>query len=102
MVEIAATFCFATSTDPQDPLNYTRSGLEVRFRPHDGKRKDPRQIHADASYFFQAKDVSVEEADLRADAHKWETTLHKSPDDAGLRPAQPSLRRPLQRASRRP
>lgn len=77
-VEIAATFCFATSTDPQDPLNYTRSGLEVRFRPHDGKRKDPRQIHPDASYFFQAKDVSVEEVDLRADAHKWENTLHKS------------------------
>ena len=77
-VEIAATFCFATSTDPQDPLNYTRSGLEVRFRPHDGKRKDPRQIHSDASYFFQAKDMSVEEADLRADAHKWENTLHKS------------------------
>jgi hypothetical protein len=77
-VEIAATFCFATSTDPQDPLNYTRSGLEVRFRPHDGKRKDPRQIHPDASYFFQAKDVSVDEVDLRADAHKWENTLHKS------------------------
>jgi hypothetical protein len=30
MVEITATFCFATATDPQDPLNYTRSGLEVR------------------------------------------------------------------------
>ena len=39
MVKIAATFCFATLTDPQDPLNYTRSGLEVRFRPHDKKRK---------------------------------------------------------------
>jgi hypothetical protein len=78
MVEITATFCFATSTDPQDPLNYTRSGLEVRFRPHDRKRKDSAQIHPDSSYFFQAKDVSGEEADLRSDAHKWETTLHKS------------------------
>jgi len=77
MVDIMATFCFATSTDPQDPLNYTRSGLEVRFRPHDRKRKDPRQLHPDSSFFFQAKDVSIEEADLRADAHKWETTLHK-------------------------
>jgi hypothetical protein len=76
-VEIAATFCFATATDPQDPLNYTRSGLEVRFRPHDGKRKDPSQSHPDTSWFFQAKDVSGDEADLRADAHKWETTLHK-------------------------
>lgn len=78
MVEITATFCFATPTDPQDPLNYTRSGLEVRFRPHDQKRKDPSQIHPDSSHFFQAKDVSVEETDLRADAHKWETTLHKT------------------------
>jgi Subtilase family len=77
MVEITATFCFATPTDPQDPLNYTRSGLEVRFRPHDQKRSDPTQIHPDSSYFFQAKDVSVE-TDLRADAHKWETTLHKT------------------------
>lgn len=78
MVDITATFCFATPTDPQDPLNYTRSGLEVRFRPHDGKRKDPKQIHPDSKSFFQAKDISVDESDLRADAHKWETTMHKS------------------------
>jgi hypothetical protein len=78
MVDITATFCFATPTDPQDPLNYTRSGLEVRFRPHDRKRKDPKQIHADSSHFFQAKDVSLEETDLRSDAHKWETTMHKT------------------------
>lgn len=76
-VDLVATFCFASATDPQDPLNYTRSGLEVRFRPHDGKRKDPKQLHADSSHFFQAKDVFVDETDLRADAHKWETTLHK-------------------------
>jgi hypothetical protein len=78
MVEIAATFCFATLTDPQDPLNYTRSGLEVRFRPHDKKRKTPNQQHADSDSFFQAKDIFVEEVDLRADAHRWETTLHKA------------------------
>ncbi len=78
MVEITATFCFATLTDPQDPLNYTRSGLEVRFRPHDKKRKDPKQLHADSSSFFQAKDVFVDDTSLRADAHRWETTLHKS------------------------
>jgi hypothetical protein len=76
-VEIAATFCFATATDPQDPLNYTRSGLEVRFRPHDGRRRDPSQVHPDTSWFFQNNDVLGEETELRADAHKWETTLHK-------------------------
>jgi hypothetical protein len=47
------------------------------LRPHDRKRS-PSQIHPDSSYFFQAKDVSTEEAELRADAHKWETTLHKT------------------------
>jgi hypothetical protein len=78
MVQITATFCFATLTDPQDPLNYTRSGLEVRFRPHDQKRKDSKQQNADTSSFFQANDVSVDETSLRADAHKWETTLHKN------------------------
>jgi hypothetical protein len=77
MVDLAATFCFATPTDPQDPLNYTRSGLEVRFRPHDKKRKNAKKLHADSSHFFQAKDVFADEGDLRADAHKWETTLHK-------------------------
>lgn len=76
-VDLVATFCFSSATDPQDPLNYTRSGLEVRFRPHDGKRKDPKQVHPDSSHFFQARDVFVNESDLRADAHKWETTLHK-------------------------
>lgn len=87
MVSLVATFCFATTTDPQDPLNYTRSGLEVRFRPHDKKRKDPSQLHADSSHFFQAKDIFVDENDLRADAHKWETTLHKrrAMRGAGLR-----------------
>jgi hypothetical protein len=55
MVEITATFCFATPTDPQDPLNYTRSGLEVRFRPHDKRRKDPNQLHADSSAIFPSE-----------------------------------------------
>lgn len=84
MVEISATFCFASATDPQDPLNYTRSGLEVRFRPHDKKRRDPKQLNANSSHFFQAKDIFVDESDLRADAHKWETTLHKCRSMRGM------------------
>jgi hypothetical protein len=55
-----------------------KRALKIRFLPHDYKRKDPSQLHPDSSYFFQAKDVSVEEADLRADAHQWETTMHKN------------------------
>lgn len=87
MVDITATFCFASPTDPQDPLNYTRSGLEIRFRPHDQRRNKVDQEHPDTSPFFQAKDMSFEEADQRADAHKWETTLRKgrSMRGSGLR-----------------
>ena len=70
LVNITATFCFASATDPQDPLNYTRSGLEVRFRPHDKKRKDAKQVHPDSSRFFQAKDVVIDDNDLRPDAHR--------------------------------
>jgi len=77
-VTLSATFCFATPTDPQDPIHYTRGGLEVRFRPHHTKRKDPDQENADSSYFFQAKSLYPTEVELRADAHKWETTLHQS------------------------
>lgn len=78
MVTLCATFCFATPTDPQDPIHYTRSGLEVRFRPHDGKRKSADQEHSNTSAFFQAGEFYLDEAELRADAHKWETTLHRS------------------------
>jgi len=75
-VEVTATLCFATDTDPQDPINYTRSGLEVRFRPHDGKKKAEKQKEANSKPYFNAGSLYASESELRADAHKWETTLH--------------------------
>jgi hypothetical protein len=75
LVTIRATFCYATLTDPQDPGNYTRSGLDVVFRPHDGK-PHPGAEHPTSSTFFRKSEFSVEQ-DLRRDAHKWETTLHR-------------------------
>ena len=74
-VEIRATLCFSTETDPQDPPHYTRSGLEVRFRPHDEKKNDEKQREANTRPFFNAKGLYAGEQELRADAHKWETTL---------------------------
>jgi hypothetical protein len=76
MVDIRATFCFASATDPQDPVNYTRSGLEVRYRPHNGKRKDDEQKDVDTKPFFSVSKLYATEAELRSDAAKWETTLH--------------------------
>jgi hypothetical protein len=76
MVELRATMCFATETDPQDPIHYTRSGLEVRFRPHEERKSDPKQKEANSRTFFNAGSLYAGESELRADAHKWETTLH--------------------------
>jgi hypothetical protein len=78
MVTIKATFCYATRTDPEDPGNYTRSGLVVTFRPHDGKHKRGSQ-NAKTATFFQRDEFAVEQ-DLRLDAHKWETTMHAEQD----------------------
>ncbi len=74
-IEISATFCYATETDPKDPINYTRAGLEVIYRPHRLKRTKTSQLHADSKPFFQSAERGLPESKLRADAFKWETTL---------------------------
>lgn len=87
-VTIRATFCYATKTDPEDPGNYTRSGLDIVFRPHDGKPIAEAQFPSSKS-FFQLHEFSNEQ-DLRQDAHKWETTLHREKTMFGK-----SLRNPV-------
>ncbi len=78
MVSITSTFCFACETDPQDPSNYTRSGLDITFRPHFERRKDSSQQNADSANFFSQTQLYKTEQELRSDAHKWETVLHAS------------------------
>lgn len=73
--EISATICFATETDPKDPINYTRAGLEVIFRPNRQNRNKPSQLHPNPKPFFQSAERGLPESKLRADAFKWETTL---------------------------
>jgi hypothetical protein len=79
-VTITATFCYATETDPQDPLNYTRAGLEIAFRPN--KDKFARTYFGTSKYavtkpFFSSRQYATEE-ELRRDAHKWEPCLKAS------------------------
>lgn len=74
-VAIEATFCYATPTDPQDPGSYTRSGLEVTFRPHVGKFSHEDATVPRSKPFFRKADFDNEHV-LRNDAQKWETTLH--------------------------
>ncbi|MFE7719316.1 S8 family peptidase [Nocardia rhizosphaerihabitans] len=75
MVRIRATLVYATPVDPADPGSYTRSGLDVTFRPHDEKFAEPTRIHPDSAPFFRATDLDAESV-LRRTAHKWDTVLH--------------------------
>jgi Subtilase family len=77
-IRLAATLCFASEVDPQDPGNYTRSGLGITFRPHaDRIPQDSKTGLAETKSFFGQSDFSPER-DLRLDAHKWETVLNAS------------------------
>lgn len=82
MVKVKATLCYATSVDPHHPGNYTRSGLEVTFRPNKNiKRKvedwEPEPLHAKSKSFFgKVKKAFQTEEELRRDAWKWENCLH--------------------------
>jgi hypothetical protein len=75
-VTITATLCYPTGVDPHHPGNYTQAGLEPTFRPHDQKRKDPKQVHADSKSFFGKAQSGLMEDELRRDAWKWENCLH--------------------------
>ncbi|RYD55625.1 MAG: S8 family peptidase [Sphingobacteriales bacterium] len=81
-VKLKATLCYATACDAHHPDNYTRSGLEVTFRPHkDKKRKvqpgEPIPLHPISKSFFQKEQKSfLTEEELRRDAWKWENCLH--------------------------
>ena len=75
-VSITSTLCFITEVDPHHPGNYTRAGLEVTFRPHDNKRKEVGQLHANSRSFFGKSQKDLIAGDLRRDAWKWENCLH--------------------------
>lgn len=75
-VTITSTICYKTDTDPHHPGNYTRAGLNVTFRPHDGRFSRERQLHPNSGKFFGSKYPGAKESDLRRNAFKWETCLH--------------------------
>ncbi len=78
MVNITATICYKSQTDPHHPGNYTRAGLEVTFRPNDEKFSRDSQVHPDSSGFFGSSLPGATEDELRRDAWKWENCLHAS------------------------
>lgn len=68
-VMIRATFCFTTEVDPAHPINYTRAGLTIVFRPRIAEKR--------SLPFFSSGNLYASELDLRTDAHKWETVLSR-------------------------
>ncbi len=71
MVDITATLVIAPEVDPAFSHAYTRSGLEVVFRPKDIIQEGKTYPLSDS--FFSKKNLGKEaEYDLRGDGHKWE------------------------------
>lgn len=70
---IGATVCIATDTDPHEPFNYTRSGLDIVFRPN-SKRRKADATNANSKPFFSSDENYKSESDLRSGI-KWETTM---------------------------
>ncbi len=79
-VTLSATLVIAPDVDPEHPGVYTRSGLDVAFRPHSGKytraRDGKRPKHAKTRPFFSGTLLYGDaETGLREDGHKWEPCL---------------------------
>jgi hypothetical protein len=74
MVNLKATFCYSTSIDASHSGSYTRSGLEVVFRPN-GDRQQPGKRNAPTRSFF-SKRKYASEAERRSDSGKWEPVMH--------------------------
>lgn len=78
-VAITATVCYATKVSAADPINYTNSGVAIRFRPDASKfREDengkPSKTAATAKFFQE--DGYATETESRTLERKWETVLH--------------------------
>lgn len=79
-VEISATLCIAPQVDAAHPFAYTRSGLEVAFRPHSDRyttyKDGKRSTHPTTESFFSPKRMysHAGEITLREEG-KWEPVL---------------------------
>jgi hypothetical protein len=83
MVTVRATFVSATAVDPEDAINYTRTGVGITFRPKTvgpkgqyefkGKMRE-RTAHKSGSFFGQSAVFETEQV-LRDDAQRWEAVL---------------------------
>lgn len=80
MVSLTATLVIAPEVDPEFPSAYTRSGLEVSFRPHSGKYTEyedgKTSAHPRTRSFFSASNLyGPNESAMREPMYKWEPCL---------------------------
>jgi hypothetical protein len=85
-VTLKATFVAATAVDPEDAINYTRTGVGITFRPKTtgdpgwyevaGEMRE-RSAHESRSFFGQSALFQTEQQ-LRDDAQRWEAVLKAS------------------------
>lgn len=82
-VTIRATFVTATSVDPEDSINYTKTGVGITFRPntigHPGfyeykGQTIERSVHQSKSFFGSSLMFQTEQ-ELRDDANRWESVV---------------------------
>lgn len=71
-ISISATLCIQSHTDPEHSLNYTRSGMSVKFRAQIGVGNKTA-----SDFFGIGSQYYASEREQRDSAHKWETTLHR-------------------------
>lgn len=85
-VSFRATFVTATAVDPEDAINYTRTGVGIAFRPktvgHPGYVKvkgewKERSVHESKPFYGKSAIFETEQV-LRDDAQRWESVLKAS------------------------
>lgn len=76
-VVLNATMCFYTEVDIKNPSSYTKTGVEITFKPNLDKfplnSKQPK-----SRSLFSQKNIYQDELHLREDLHKWETCFKVS------------------------
>jgi hypothetical protein len=83
MIHLRATLAISPEVDPNNPSSYTRSGLEVAFRPSEKKYRKIKEgekppAHPVTKTFFSLKNMFGKgESVLRDDAHKWEPCMSR-------------------------
>ena len=79
-VHLTASLVIAPEVDPEYPASYTRSGLEVAFRPHSDKfteyENGKTSAHPKTRSFFCAGNLyGPDESPMREASYKWEPCL---------------------------